>query len=125
MAALLAMLYSPEGLQTFGEMANDSFRIAWGELTSEEAHALLLLLGVAEQMQAIVESLSFMPLVVLRGLGNAHAQLFPFRALLQEIEAGQLPPLEAKIRAGEISIAQGKGTSMSVDHLNTLLVNTA
>lgn len=128
-AALLAMLYSPEGLQTFGEMADNSFRIAWGELTTEGAYALLLLLGAAEQMQSIIgqdsQSLSFMPLVVLKGFGNAYTQLSPYRELLQEIELGQLSPLEAKVRAGEISIAQGKGTLLSVDQLNTLLVDAA
>ena len=66
-----------------------------------------------------------MPLVVLKGFGNAYTQLSPYRELLQEIELGQLSPLEAKVRAGEISIAQGKGTLLSVDQLNTLLVDAA
>ena len=128
-AALLAMLYSPEGLQTFGEMADNSFHITWGELTGEEAHALLLLLGAAEQMRAVIEqgpqSLSFMPMVILKGFSNAYTQLSPYRTLLQELEAGQLSPLEAKIRAGEISIAQNRGFSVSTDQLANLLVDAA
>lgn len=128
-AGLLAMLYSPEGLRTFGEIADNSFKISWGELTSEEARALLLVLGAAEQMQVVIgqgpQSLSFMPIIVLKGLTNAHAQLSPYRTLLQEIEAGGVPPLEAKIRAGEISISQHKGVSMSVDQLSNLLVDAA
>lgn len=39
--------------------------------------------------------------------------------------AFEVPPLEAKVRAGEISIAQGKGVSMSVDQLANLLVDAA
>lgn len=51
--ALLAMLYSAEGLATFEQMADNTFSIAWGDITSDEAHALLLLVGISGQVQVM------------------------------------------------------------------------
>lgn len=127
--ALLAMLYSAEGLATFEQMADNTFSIAWGELTSDEAHALLRLVGISGQIQVMLgqqpTTLSFMPLVVLKGLGNAYAALSPYHSLLVRIEAGEISPLEAKIQAGEIAIGQRQSIVMSPEQITTLLENGA
>lgn len=128
-ASLLTMLYTPDGLQAFGEMAEDKVNIAWAEVTPEEAHAILLLLTAGIQMQKLIEQASdiitFVPPVVLKGLANMYRQLWPYHSLLMDIEARRASGLEAKIRAGEISIANGQGVSMSVEQLNSLLLNAA
>ena len=127
--AMLAFLYSPEGIQVFSDMAEDDFSIAWGELTAEEAHAFLFLLNVADQINAVAQyqpgTLSLMPQVAFKALSNASTKLSAYRELLRKIEQNQLSSLEAKIGAGEISISQGQGVSMPVDQLNKLLVNAA
>ena len=127
--AMLTFLYSPEGIQVFTDMAQEDFSIAWGELTSEEARAFLFLLNTADQINAVVQyqpgSLTLMPQVAIQAFSNASTKLSAYRELLKTIEQNLLSPLEAKIRAGEISIAQGQGVSMSVNQLNNLLVNAA
>ena len=128
-AAMLALLYSPEGMEFFTEMAQDNFTVVWSRLTTEEAHAILFLLNIAEQIKAIFayqpESLNLIPRVVFDGFSNALHQLTPYRDLLQRIEARELTPYEVKILAGEIEIAQGQGVSMTMDQLNALLVDAA
>lgn len=126
---LLAMLYSPQGLQMFAEMADDSYKVAWQELTAEEARSLLYLLNVSEQIGTVasrdLNSLGLMPVTVLKGLTSAEKRLAPYRNVLTAIEAGQLSPLEAKVQAGEIAVVQGKGVVLSTDELTNLLADAA
>lgn len=125
--AMLTLLYSPEGMEVFTEMAQDDFSLGWSQLNPQEAQAILFLLNVAQQIvtlsQEQPQSLMFIPKYAFDGFFNVVKQLSPYRAVLTRIEAGELTPYEAKILAGEIQINQGKGIAMSMDQLNALLVN--
>lgn len=129
MASMLALLYSPEGLQVFSEMAKENFTISWSKLTPEEAHTLLFFLAIAEQIQVVSqyqpESLTLIPKIAFDGFSNALRQLTPYRELLQKIEAKLLTPFEVKILAGELDIANGRGISFTLEELNDLVNNAA
>lgn len=129
MATMLRWLYSPVSVQAYGEMAADDFSISWGEMSGEEANALLIVLGAAEQTEAINKQspglLSLMPIVVLQGLSKAYVRLNPYKSVLTKIRDGEITRLEAKILAGEIAISRNEGTTLSGDQLTNLVANAA
>ncbi|QJD77071.1 hypothetical protein [Spirosoma rhododendri] len=128
-ASMLTMLYSYEWADVYREMAEEEFRIAWGELTKEEATALLMLLNTAEQTGTInrqsPQLISLMPVAILKGLANAYVRLNPYKNVLTKIKDGEVTRLEAKILAGEISISRNEGTVLSGDQLINFVANAA
>ena len=95
---MLMLLYSPEGIQAFTEMATDEFAIQWSELTPDEAHYLLFLVNLADQVKSIAhhaEVFSLMPPIVNKALTTVLAKLSIYRPVLEGIALGNYSPFEA------------------------------
>ncbi|GAB3956374.1 hypothetical protein GCM10028805_46040 [Spirosoma harenae] len=126
--SMLALLYSPEGIEAFTEMASGNFSIDWEQLTHDQAHWILYLLGVAESYTVLEHKpdiFSLMPPIIDKALHVVATKLGVYRPILEGIEAGRLSSFEAKVLGGDMDIRQGKGVTVSVDDLLTQLENAA
>jgi hypothetical protein len=121
MVAMLALLFSPEGIQTFTEIAENEFVISWGELTADEARAILFLLGIAESFVAepiAPNPFGLMPPIVAKALHNVANRLGRYRPVLEPLSKGKLSSLDAVIQSSEIDFATGYSRSFSLEELN-------
>lgn len=119
---LLGILYSSEGIQALTEMATESFDLQWGELDTDEAHLIRRLLHMASQVvvafTAVPETVDMMPAIAVRAMQNICQKLGPFEPLLAQIESGSLSGLAAKLAAGELAFASGRGVVMPFAELS-------
>lgn len=126
--SLLRLLYSPEGIQVFEEMATEPLAIRWGELTDDQAHYVLFLLDVAESFTGIdvkPEMFGLMPPIVGRALARIANELRIYRPVLEGLASGKLSRFEAKLLAGEIDIDNGRGIVLTIDELKKMTINAA
>ncbi|TAE32940.1 MAG: hypothetical protein EAZ91_03510 [Cytophagales bacterium] len=127
------IVFSPEGIQAFEEMANSDFPITWSELSREEAQALLFIWQVSDAMRSTLSSesstvlpvLTLLPAVFIQASANILSKLTPYVPLLQQIASGEVTPFEAKILGGDIELRQGNRKVYTIDQLQHLTADAA
>jgi hypothetical protein len=127
------VVFSPEGIQAFKEMANSDFAITWSELSREEAKALLFTWQLSDAMRTTLSGdpssvpvvLNLLPAVFIQASANIRVRLTPYTSLLKRIAAGELTAFEAKVLGGEIELQQGKSKRYTIDQLHSLIADAA